>query len=125
MVPNGEGPRHHPLLKHLNLPPLGNAGRPHPLLTKTLLFLGEGDGEGILASTPPGAEGNMFRAYDKTNGRVLWETRLSGSTAVGAPMTYLFRGKQYVLIPVSGRGGQGEFVAFSLNTDTLTARSGH
>jgi quinoprotein glucose dehydrogenase len=28
MIANGDGPRHHPLLKHLNLPPLGQAGRP-------------------------------------------------------------------------------------------------
>ena len=43
MVPNGEGPREHPLLKPLNLPPLGHPGRSAPLATKTLLFVGEGD----------------------------------------------------------------------------------
>ena len=43
MVPNGDGPRDHPLLKPLNLPPLGNPGRSAPLVTKTLLFVGEGD----------------------------------------------------------------------------------
>ena len=42
MRPNGDGPRFHPLLKDLNLPPLGYPNRPAPLLTKTLLFLGEG-----------------------------------------------------------------------------------
>ena len=41
-VPNGDGPRNHPALKGLNLPPLGTAGRPAPLVTKTLLFVGEG-----------------------------------------------------------------------------------
>ena len=41
-APNGDGPRFHPLLKDLNLPPLGYPNRPAPLLTKTLLFLGEG-----------------------------------------------------------------------------------
>src|SRR4030095_1586949 len=40
-VANGDGPRHHPALKHLNLPPLGHPARPTPLVTKTLLFLGE------------------------------------------------------------------------------------
>jgi glucose dehydrogenase len=35
MVANGEGPRHHPLLKELGLPPLGIPNRPAPLLTKT------------------------------------------------------------------------------------------
>jgi hypothetical protein len=43
MVANGDGPRDHPLLKPLNLPPLGNPGRSAPLATKTLLFVGEGD----------------------------------------------------------------------------------
>ena len=43
MTPNGDGPRDHPLLKPLNLPPLGNPGRSSPLVTKTLVFLGEGD----------------------------------------------------------------------------------
>ena len=33
---NGDGPRFHPLLKDLNLPPLGYPNRPAPLLTKTL-----------------------------------------------------------------------------------------
>ena len=42
-VANGNGPRDHPLLKPLNLPPLGNTGRSAPLLTKSLLFVGEGD----------------------------------------------------------------------------------
>ena len=43
MAPNGDGPRDHPLLKPLNLPPLGHPGRASPLVTKTLLFVGEGD----------------------------------------------------------------------------------
>ena len=31
MVANGDGPRYHPLLKALNLPPLGVPNRPAPL----------------------------------------------------------------------------------------------
>jgi quinoprotein glucose dehydrogenase len=42
MVPNGDGPRDHPALKDLNLPPLGHMGRAAPLVTKTLLFVTEG-----------------------------------------------------------------------------------
>ena len=124
MVPNGEGPRNHPLLQPLKLPPLGNPGRPHPLLTKTLLFIGEGSGEGTMSSSPPGTEGNMFRAYDKVSGTVLWEIRLSGSTSVGAPMTYSVNGKQYIVIPVGGRGNNaGELVALGLEDSTLTTRA--
>ena len=43
MVANGDGPRHHPLLKPLNLPPLGQSVRAAPLVTRTLLFVSEGD----------------------------------------------------------------------------------
>ena len=78
MVPNGDGPRNHPLLKDLHLPPLGQPGRAAPLLTKTVLFLGEGDMVGL--SMPPFSGGNMFRAYDKKTGRVLWEGDLQRGT---------------------------------------------
>ena len=43
MVPNGDGPRDHPAIKHLNLPPLGHASRGALLVTKTLLFAPDGD----------------------------------------------------------------------------------
>jgi len=124
MVPNGEGPRNHPLLKPLNLPWLGNHGRAAPLLTKTLLFVGEGDP--IMASLGsrlrpemnpafvPGAGGRKFRAYDKANGNVLWETELPAGTT-GAPMTYMFEGKQYVIVAVGSNDPQSaQFVALSL-----------
>ena len=38
-VPLGDGPRNHPLLKDLNVGPLGSDGKGHPLLTKSLLFV--------------------------------------------------------------------------------------
>src|SRR5918996_4192361 len=73
-VPNGGGPRDHPLLQPLNLPPLGNPGRSAPLVTRTLLFVGEGDPimaaparvpKGMPLALAPGAGGRKFRAYDK------------------------------------------------------------
>ena len=40
MMPLGDGPRNHPLLKDLNVGPLGTAPQmTHVLLTKTLLFV--------------------------------------------------------------------------------------
>ena len=124
MVANGEGPRHHPLLEPLHLPPLGNPGRSSPLLTKTLLFLGEGDpimsslGSRLRpempASIAPGAGGRKFRAYDKATGAVLWETELPAGTT-GAPMTYMFEGKQYLVVAIGSREAHSaEFVALSL-----------
>jgi quinoprotein glucose dehydrogenase len=124
MTPNGDGPRDHPLLKPLNLPPLGNPGRSSPLVTKTLLFLGEGDpvmaalGSRLRPEMParlaPGYGGKKFRAFDKATGAILWETDLP-SGVTGAPMTYFFEGKQYVLAATGSREPQSaEWVALSL-----------
>jgi len=110
-VPNGEGPRNHPLLKPLNLPPLGQAGRAAPLLTKTLLFLGEGDP--IAAATPQGGGGTIFRAYDKATGAVRWETDLPAGTT-GAPMTYRVDGRQFIVVAIGPAEHDAELVAFSL-----------
>jgi glucose dehydrogenase len=111
MVPNGDGPRFHPELKALNLPPLGQAVRAAPLVTKTLLFVTEGDQ--INTRTPSNGGGRKIRAYDKATGQVLWETQLeAGST--GTLMTYLHKGKQYVVIAIGGFQHPAEFVAFSL-----------
>ena len=122
-VANGDGPRDHPLLKALNLPPLGNPGRSSPLVTKSLLFVGEGDPIMVRAGTrlppempisiAPGAGGRKFRAYDKATGAVLWETELDAGTT-GAPMTYMFEGKQYIIVPIGGADHGPEWVALSL-----------
>lgn len=122
-VPNGDGPRNHPLLRSLNLPPLGNPGRSAPLLTRTLLFVGEGDpimartGSRLPPQMPlsiaPGAGGKKFRAFDKASGAVLWETEFSAGTT-GAPMTYMFEGKQYLLVAIGSRDHDAEYIALSL-----------
>jgi len=111
MVPNGDGPRDHPALRDLRLPPLGQPGRAAPLLTRSLLFLGEGDAAAL--AIPPGGGGNRFRAYDKMTGRVVWETELPAGTT-GAPMTYLAGGKQFIVVAIGGATHPAEFVAFAL-----------
>ena len=122
MVPNGDGPRDHPLLKPLNLPPLGHPGRSAPLATRTLLFVGEGDPimatparvpKSMPLSIAPGAGGRKFRALDKATGAVLWETELPAGTT-GAPMTYMFRGRQYIVVAIGSRERAAEYVAISL-----------
>ena len=110
-IANGDGPRFHPELKALNLPPLGQSVRAAPLVTKTLLFVTEGDQ--INVRTPPNGGGKKIRAYDKATGAVLWETALeAGST--GTLMTYLHKGKQFIVIAIGGIQHPAEFVAFSL-----------
>jgi quinoprotein glucose dehydrogenase len=113
MVANGDGPRYHPLLKDLNLPPLGVPNRPAPLLTRTLLFLGEGSN--AVSGTPQTdwGWGKKFRAYDKATGGVLWETELPSGTT-GGPMTYMLKGKQYIVIPIGSRSEPAEYVALAL-----------
>jgi len=111
--PNGDGPRFHPLLKDLNLPPLGYPNRPAPLLTKTMLFLGEGSDA---ISGTAGADwtwGTKFRAYDKATGSVIWEMDLPSGTTAG-PMTYAVKGKQYIVVAVGARNHPSEYVALSL-----------
>ena len=111
MVPNGDGPRNNPLLKDLNLPPLGQAGRAAPLLTKTFLFVGEGSDAG--QSMPKFSGGNMFRAYDKKTGKVVWETDLGAGTT-SPPITYMYKGKQYIVVAVADVHHSPEIVAMSL-----------
>jgi quinoprotein glucose dehydrogenase len=107
-VANGDGPRDHPALKDLNLPPLGEPGRVGPLVTKSLVFMGEG-----LPQQPPGSGGKKFRAFDKATGAVVWETELDGA-ATGVPMTYFWMGKQYIIVPIGWQRHPGEFVALAL-----------
>ncbi len=114
MVTNGDGPRNHPAIAHLNLPPLGQTGRAMTLLTKSLLFVSEGDK--IMVRTPPVGDpnaGKMFRAFDKTNGQVIWEMALPAGTN-GSPITYLHDGKQYIVLPIGSADHEGEWLALAL-----------
>ena len=114
-VANGDGPRDHPAIRHLDLPKLGQGGRASVLVTKSLVFLGEGSNTGV-ATLPQwynGPGGKMFRAYDKTTGEVIWEMELPGGTS-GAPMTYTINGRQYIIATVGWDDMAGELVALAL-----------
>lgn len=82
--------------------------RPAPLLTKELLFLGESGNIG------GGSGGPMFRAYDKRDGRVVWEGKMP-NLVTGAPITYELKGRQYIVLTVSKRGEPAEMVALTLD----------
>jgi quinoprotein glucose dehydrogenase len=118
-VPNGDGPRNHRLLKDLNLPPLGNAGRPAALLTKTLLFLG--DASSALFGRAGIAGTAKFRAYDKATGQVLWEKELPAGTT-GGPVTYMAKGKQYIVLPIGGEGFGAGWVALAIAPESESVR---
>lgn len=111
MTANGDGPRHHPALKDLNLPPLGQMGRAAPLVTKTLLFVTEGSSTGL--SIPPDGGGPRMRAFDKKTGAVVAVIPLPAG-ATGAPMTYLHEGRQYIAVAVAEGEVGPELVALAL-----------
>ena len=123
MAANGDGPRDHPLLKDLHLPPLGIPNRPAPLITKTLLFIGEGSDAIIGTPQVSWAWGKKFRAYDKATGRVIWETELPSGTT-GGPMTYMYNGKQYIVVPIGAKDHPAEFIALAL-PDAKPATNGN
>ena len=122
-TPNGNGPRNHPAIRHLNLGRLGWPGRPSPLATGSLLFVGEGsDARNSGGRVPVGMPAEIvtnygepwFRAYDKATGDVVWEYELSAGTT-GAPITYLHEGKQFIVVGVAGDNeAPPRYVAFSL-----------
>ena len=113
-VANGDGPRNHPLLKNLNLPPLGNIGRPVALVTKTLLFLG--DASNALYGRAGIAGPAKFRAYDKTTGQLISQIDFPVGTT-GGPMTYMADGKQIIIVPIGGRGYGAGWLALGVSGD--------
>ena len=102
---NGERVRNHPLLRGLNLPPLGgDSSRAGPLVTKTLL---------IYALTTGGTTGGpRLVALDKATGEELASVDLPRG-AIGTPMTYLLDGRQYIALTVGG-SPVPELIAFAL-----------
>ena len=112
-VPNGDTPdcvKNHPALSGLDVPRTGKPERSGILVTKTLLFAGEGSG---LMATPTWAGGPMFYAYDKRTGDVIWEYELPRNQS-GVPMTYMLDGRQYIALAIGARGQPAELVALAL-----------
>ncbi|MCY4122300.1 MAG: PQQ-binding-like beta-propeller repeat protein, partial [Acidobacteria bacterium] len=113
MIPNGDTPdcvRDHPALSGVDIPRTGKPERSGILVTKTLVFAGEGGG---LFATPTWAGGEMFYAYDKQTGETVWEMELPKRQS-GIPMTYQIDGKQYIAMAMSARGEPAELVALTL-----------
>ena len=102
---NGDRIRNHPLLRDLELPPVGgDSSRAGPLLTPDLL---------VYALTTGGDnDGPRLVALDKKNGEELGSVDLPGG-AIGTPMTYMVDGKQYVALTVGAVPVPG-LVAFAL-----------
>ena len=95
MTPHGDGPRNHPAIQHLHLPPLG-AGRGGPLVTKTLLIVTRGGRD-----VARGEDSRQLTAYDKKTGQYLGSIPLP-ATPNGNPITYMHEGKQWIAVATGG-----------------------
>ncbi|MEX0619331.1 MAG: hypothetical protein WDZ76_06030 [Pseudohongiellaceae bacterium] len=107
-VPNADTPdriANHPLLEGVDLPPTGVPTRSGTLLTKTLLFVAEGNGAADAGPT--------MRAIDKQTGEIIVEMDLPDNQT-GLPFTYEHDGKQYLALFVGGRGNPAQLIAYAL-----------
>lgn len=124
-IPNGDTPpsvKNNPALKGLTIPKTGSPSQAGLLVTKTLLFAGEGSGGQA-----------VFHAYDKASGEEVWQTAIPGPQT-SLPMTYMYKGRQFIVFAVRGSAQPGaqtgaQLVAFALPQQTqrrvnTTARAG-
>ena len=123
MSPLGNGPRNHPLLRDMDLPPLGDhIDGQSVLVTKTLVFATVWKRDRSAGETPivpmwdpwgdPDAGRKLVYVFDKQTGELLREIELDGHTAA-APMTYLHEGRQYIAI-ATGANAEVELVVLAL-----------
>lgn len=111
-VAHGETPdniRNHPALKGLKIPRTGRPGNLGPLTTKTLVICGEAG----FYTNEYGVRGAMLRAYDKASGEEKGAVYMPAPQS-GSPMTYMLRGKQYIVVAIGGGNYSAELVAFRL-----------
>ena len=110
MMANADTPdeiKNHPRLRGVDIPErTGHGDRGGLLVTKSLLFAGEG--AGLYGGQTGG--GNKFRAHDKATGEIIAEFELPAKQT-GLPMTYQIDGVQYIVVPIGDTGFVGELVA--------------
>jgi quinoprotein glucose dehydrogenase len=112
-IPHGETPdfiRNYPAFKGRDIPRTGqqtyNIGT---LITKTLVIAGEGQ----VTTTADHPRGAMLRAYDKQSGKEVGAVYMPAPQS-GSPMTYMVKGKQFIVVAVSGGPYSGEYIAYTL-----------
>jgi len=113
MKPIGSTPdniKNNPMLKGVDIPAyIGRPGRLGTMVTKTLLWAGE---RGPLNNVN-GQQVSFFRSYDKMTGEIVSEMPIPANTT-NIPITYMFNGKQYIVIAVAAAGHPAELLALSL-----------
>ncbi len=111
MTANGDTParvRDHEKLQGVALPRTGHDDRAGLLVTRSLLFAGEG--AGLYVATEGGSK---FRAHDKRSGEILAEIEL-GLRQSGVPMTYAIEGRQFIVVAAGAPNRAGELIALAL-----------
>ena len=104
-VPLGNGPRQRLIEMGVSDPgPLGGARFTGPLVTKTLLLLGVNDRRS--------GEDPVLNAFDKATGEIVQSIKIPAGLT-GTPMTYMVRGKQYI-VAAYGTGAEAGLVALTL-----------
>jgi len=104
-VVNGDTPasiKNHPLLEGIEIPATGKPTRSSLILTKSLLFAGEG----------PGGD-PVLHAIDKATGETVANIALPASVT-GVPMTYMHNGKQFLVMTVSDFSSAAKIIALTL-----------
>jgi len=106
--------KNNPALKGLDLGRLGQPGRTFigVLTTKTMVIAGEGG----VHTNAKGEQVALLRAYDKATGEdIPGEINMPGKQT-GSPMTYMYNGRQYIVlaVTVNGQNGGGELIAYAL-----------
>ena len=110
-VPYGETPDNVRAVlkaKNINIENTGMNGSVGVLITKSLVILGDSQ---VTSVTHP--RGAMMRAYDKATGKEVGAVWMPAPVS-GSPMTYMWQGRQYIIIAVSGGTYSGEYIAFAL-----------
>jgi quinoprotein glucose dehydrogenase len=112
-VAHGETPdniRNHAALKGRDIPRTGQSGyNIGTLVTKSLMIAGDS----LITTSPSGARGAMLRAYDKSSGKEVGSVLMPAPQS-GSPMTYVWNGRQYIVVAVSGGPYSGEYRAYRL-----------
>ncbi|HKF67182.1 MAG TPA: hypothetical protein VKB36_11645, partial [Vicinamibacterales bacterium] len=117
-VPHGDTPdavRNSPALKGVTIPKTGQQGAVGAVVTKTLVIMGDPQ----VTTTEDHPRGAMLRAYDKASGKQVGAVLLPAPQS-GSPMTYMWEGRQYVVVAVSGGAYSGEYISFALPNESAT-----
>jgi len=117
MSPVGDLAQSVPALQQLGLSHLGRPARGHLLLTQSLLVVGQ---EGSTQREGGPEQVPKFQivtpnliAFDKATGKPAGEVSLPRN-ATAAPMTYMLKGKQFLVVATGGANLPAELIAFSL-----------